>query len=278
MRKYFLIALISVCAFCSEAQTLTRTYIDLVEEADRYMKAKKWEDAENSIIKALRHEPANRSNWLLWSNLGVVRTHRGNLEGAIQAYEIGLSGAPRSTVLLNNRAWTLMDAGNSIEALDDLNLSLQVDSLQVWPLKMRGLLKMADSKYDEALYDLTIADSLSKNDITVITAIGDLESLSGNKDKAIVRYREAMALEPDADTAFKLFLLLSDSNGMEKEAENLISDCMTRWPRNGKIHLAKAIIYKGKFQNDSAEAEKKLAEKYGVEPILINSYLGQKNP
>ena len=60
----------------ASSQTLTRTYIELADSADNYMKRERWEDAERMIMGALRHEPANRSNWLLWSNLGLVSTLR----------------------------------------------------------------------------------------------------------------------------------------------------------------------------------------------------------
>ena len=91
--------LVSVCAPMG-AQTLTKRYVELADSADYYMKRDRWRDAERVIVTALRHEPANPSNWLLWSNLGVVRTHSDDYKGAMEAYDVGLASAPESAVSL----------------------------------------------------------------------------------------------------------------------------------------------------------------------------------
>lgn len=77
-----ILAFSSVCALSSGAQTLTATYIELADSADVYMKNERWGDAERVIVNALRHEPANKSNYMLWSNLGTVRTNMGDYDGA----------------------------------------------------------------------------------------------------------------------------------------------------------------------------------------------------
>ena len=55
--RTFIITLLSLCALHSGAQTLTATYVELADSADRYIRQERWADAERVIVKALRHEP-----------------------------------------------------------------------------------------------------------------------------------------------------------------------------------------------------------------------------
>lgn len=122
-----------------QAQTLTATYIELADSADRYMKSEKWDDAERVIIKALRHEPANKSNYILWSNLGMARSYKGDYDGALEAFETGLCLAPSSTILLNGRARIRLVKEQYSDAIADIDKSLSVDPGQQWPLRMKGM-------------------------------------------------------------------------------------------------------------------------------------------
>ena len=98
--RTILISTTAVCALQMGAQTLTATYVELADSADNYIKHERWADAERVIVKALRHEPANKSNYLLWSNLGTVRTNMGDYNGALQAFDIGLSSAPKEVIVI----------------------------------------------------------------------------------------------------------------------------------------------------------------------------------
>ena len=175
IRQILTFASIMVCALLSGAQTLTSTYVELADSADRYIRAERWQDAERVIVKALRHEPANRSNYLLWSNLGIVRERQENYPGALEAYGIGLASAPRSTMLLTNRARTYLATGQLAAARADLDSALDVDSTLQWPRKMRGVIRAALGDLDGADADLDIytarwgADAENPSDVTSMT-------------------------------------------------------------------------------------------------------------
>ena len=109
--------LVSVCAPMG-AQTLTKRYVELADSADYYMKRDRWRDAGRAMA--------------LWANPGVVRTHSDDYKGAMEAYDVGLASAPKSTVLLSNRAWTQLSFGHGDEALKDIDATLALDSLQAW--------------------------------------------------------------------------------------------------------------------------------------------------
>lgn len=256
----------------ASSQTLTRTYIELADSADNYMKRERWEDAERMIVGALRHEPANRSNWLLWSNLGVVRTHRDNYPGALEAYEIGLSGAPRSTVLLSNRAWTHLSFDHPEEAMADLDRTLSLDSLQAWPLKMRGLLTMTSTP-DKALRDLRRSDSIASGDAAVKGAIADILAARGQTADAVDYYEASLKLAPDDMVSYKLLLILTDT-GNSSDTQDRTINALAKWPENPGLHLVRALQHKKNLQTDACERERLRALSLGADPVLVNQILG----
>lgn len=255
------------------AQTLTRAYIELADSADMYMKHENWADAERVITKALRHEPANKSNWLLWSNLGVVRTHQDNYEGALEAYDIGLSSAPKSTVILSNRAWTQLTFGHTQEGLKDINSTLALDSLQAWPLKMRGLLGMAHPK--KARKDLQLADSLAPDDAAVLAGLGDLDAADGNIRSALNYYKRSLKIRPDEETAFKFLLIMTEQDD-EVKARDWTIGALAKWPECANLHLLRSLQHQRAYQTDSALKEKNLAVAYGADPLLVDALLNLK--
>ena len=177
--RTFIITLLSLCALHSGAQTLTATYVELADSADRYIRQERWADAERVIVKALRHEPANKSNYLLWSNLGVARTEMKNYDGALEAYEIGLAMAPASTALLSNRARTYMAKGDKKEAVADLDKALSLDSTLQWPRKMRGLVRASAGDSEGALSDFRIYINRFGKDAAISEACGDIDVAKG---------------------------------------------------------------------------------------------------
>lgn len=256
------------------AQTLTHTYIELADSADMYMKHENWPAAERIIIKALRHEPANRSNWLLWSNLGVVRTHLDNYDGAIEAYGAGLAGAPKSTVLLANRAWTHLTFGHNQEGLADINSTLELDSLQPWPLKMRGLLGMAHPA--RARRDLLRADSIAPGDAAVLAGLGDLDAAAGNVDNAVNYYMHSLKITPDPEVAFR-YLLVMTEQGDGTLARDRTVGALARWPECANLHLLRALQHRMDYQPDAELKEKNLAIAYGADPLLVDAILNRND-
>lgn len=154
-------------------------YIALADSADNYIRNERWTDAENAIISALKMEPGNFSNSLLLSNLGVVRTNMGKYEQAIEDFTLGLSIAPRSSVLRTNRARARLFLGDYDGALTDLNSTLEIDSLQQWPLQMRGMIFLSKNKTDSAKNDFTRLAMLNPKSANAFSGLARVAEMEG---------------------------------------------------------------------------------------------------
>lgn len=272
MRTAILTLMMTVCALLSGAQTLTRTYVEYADSADRYIRNENWVDAERVIVKALKLEPANKSNYLLWSNLGIVRDRMGDTDGALQAFDIGLASAPRSTVLLTNRAYTLIEKRRDSEALQDLDLALEIDSTLLSPRLARAGLHLNARRLKEAGRDYSAAVSMHPEQAGAHEGLGDVASLQGENRKAAEEYAREIAIEDSDNLRFKKILALvgaDDINAAEEEMHTAIG----KYPRSGGLHLLRGVLHKRKYQNAEAEIERKLALEYGADPTLVDAML-----
>ena len=261
--RYIIITISAVCALASGAQTLTATYVQYADSADRYIEAKDWVRAENMIIKALRHEPANKSNFLLWSNLGIVREHMDNHEGAIEAYTIGLATAPKSTVLLTNRARSYLAVNQTKPALEDLNAALSVDSTLQWPRKIRGLLLAQTGNKKEAAKDLKRYTDEFGKDAAVCETLGDLTASDGDIDESLSWYRDAYRQEPDPELIGKM-AITAYVFGRIEDVKDDINEAMKQYPRAGTLYLCRALLNKSRYQTGAMESDLKTAKDLGA--------------
>ncbi len=266
------LTLLIVCAFVSEAQTLTATYVALADSADYYIRKERWHDAERVTVQALRHEPANKSNYLLWSNLGIVRTQLDDFEGAMQAYEIGLACAPHSTTLLSNRARTLLTYNRTDDALADLDSALALDSLLQWPLRMRGLVMLGKGKPEAALDDLKRYLDHYPDDATIRIALGDAESMLGHYDRALEHYEKAEGLDKDSPEATEKILLAAYADHRLAEQEPRLKEALREWPRHAMFYLLRGTLHRQRYQTEDAELDKKLAVEYGADPHTVEIF------
>ncbi|MDE6718189.1 MAG: hypothetical protein K2J70_08365, partial [Muribaculaceae bacterium] len=65
--------------------SIEEKYEALIDSAECYASNHRWEEAEKTTVAALQLRPANKANWLLWSNLAEIRLKRNNPAGALEA-------------------------------------------------------------------------------------------------------------------------------------------------------------------------------------------------
>ena len=276
-RKIILSLIMTVCALLSGAQTLLRHTWKYAELGRQVYPQRNWVDAERMIVNALRLEPANKSNYLLWSNLGIVRDRIGNTEGALQAFDIGLASAPRSTVLLANRAYTLMKTGRDKEALRRSRPRARLDSTLLVPRLSAPdciscktpLLKPGRTMQPLSPYILTAPGGHE--------GLGDVASLQGDNRKASEEYAREIAIADSENLRFKKILALigaEDTNTAER-------GCTLPW---GNFPAAADCIFcaecsiRENTRTRKRRIERKLALEYGADPDLVDAMLrSQKN-
>ena len=247
-------------------------YLALVDSADNYIKMERWMEAEHTIISALRLEPANYTNSLLFSNLGVVRTEQGKYKDALEAFGLGLSVAPRSTGILNNRARTLMLMNDYASAMSDLSESLEEDSIQEWPLQMRGLLRINARDTVGARHDfLLLTKNFHRND-KAFSGLAKIAEWEGKTADALRYYDEAILINDDPETRYERILLKIRTDKYSEAAQD-IREGIDRFPNDPYFYLWRGYLHRLNFRNEEAEADKKIAINKGADPQFVEQFI-----
>lgn len=272
--KYLLIVFtVIVIKFASASQT----YIQYVDSADYYIKKSKWDKAEEMTIKALKSRPANKLNYLLWSNLGDIRTNLCNHSGAIEAFDIALASQPENARILSKRAYAYLSAGDKESAVKDIDQSLRIDSVQEWPLQVKAMMALEDSDLPLAeKYFNSLKNHFDKNAEAYI-GLGKIMSAKGLPEESELMFRKAISTEDSEEARFLLVLTLIQSEKLPKAKEELLI-ALKRYPRDGNLYLLRGMIHKLNFENDAAAMDKKIALDFGADKRLVNQLLPASNP
>lgn len=253
-------------------QTTAQTYIQYVDSADYYIRRELWNQAEDMTIKALKTMPANKLNYLLWSNLGDIRSRKGDNDGALQAFDIALASSENNATILAKRAYVYLSKNDIENALIDINRSLQIDSVQEWPLQARASIRLNNGKYEEATSDFKSLHRHFPNNYEAYTGLGKIASARGDVKEAENCFRRSIALKDSEEARFLLILLLINNDKVSEAKEELLVS-LKRYPRAGNLYLLRGVIHKINFENESAMIDRKIALDYGASPELVKQML-----
>ena len=149
MKKLFFPIMFLLAAGSMQAQT----YNELVEKAMDYTLKDSLVQAEQLFRQALKMEPGNARNALLFSNLGTVQKRMGKTDEAIESYTMALNITPYSTAMLLNRASLYLDKGLTDKAyLDYCNVIDLLPENQEARM-FRAYIYMQRRQYTEARID-----------------------------------------------------------------------------------------------------------------------------
>lgn len=155
----FLLIIVGWCAcsfFGVQAQT---TYAGWCERAAAAIEGDSLTQAQEYIRQALRLEPSNPNNALLFSNLGTIQRRQGQYELALESYQLALNLSPMSVPILMNHATLSLELGRYDAARADYSQVIELEPHHEEALLMRAYIymqqrvyKFARQDYDTLLY------------------------------------------------------------------------------------------------------------------------------
>ena len=149
MKQIIMIVMAWVCCLGVSAQT----YDDLINKAMDAVDKDSLYQAENYFKEALRLEPANMRNALLFSNLGTIQRRMGKKKEALESYTLALNKTPHSVTMLLNRASLLLEMNYLDRAYVDYCGVIDLDKKNKEALMYRAYIHMKRRQYPEARRD-----------------------------------------------------------------------------------------------------------------------------
>lgn len=149
MRK---ITLLTV-ALVMFASVSAQTYQELTDQASTLIKKDSLQKAEELYLKALKLEPANSHNALIFSNMGTIQRRMAKYDDAIASYSYALNIVPHAIPILLNRATAYMESGKNDFAYVDYCQILDLDKGNKEALAMRAYIYVSRYDYSAARID-----------------------------------------------------------------------------------------------------------------------------
>ncbi|MBO5445130.1 MAG: hypothetical protein J5995_07290 [Muribaculaceae bacterium] len=281
--RSIILPIVAACAIAQAAAVMAADvvpdskYYQLADSARFYIARERWSDAARCTREALRLEPANAGNVMLFSNLGLASGMEGKFGEAMQCFDIALERAPRSIPVLTAKAKVQVMASDADGALATLDTILKLDSVAEWPLQTRGLLRLRQRDFKEAAEDfLAITRLYPENSwgpggmAKCMEAQGYVSEAAGYYDDAARRCPEGS----DDRVEFQLGLIENLGHiGKIQEALDAAKEAIAEHPHDGRLYLLRGWLKRKIFLNREAEADRKLAINYGVDPQIIEQFL-----
>lgn len=142
-----------ILALLTAASATAQSYTDLYERSVTALEQDSLQLAETLLTQALKAEPANEHNALLFSNLGWLQRRQHRYEEALDSYTYALNFAPLSVSILMDRATLLLEMGRDERARVDYSLVLDLDRHNQEALLMRAYIYQRERNYKEAHAD-----------------------------------------------------------------------------------------------------------------------------
>lgn len=131
----------------------SQTYEQLCERAATAIERDSLDAAEQAIRAALRLDPANGRNALLFANLGTLQRLRGQHHEALESYTYALNMTPRNVPILLDRAALYLQLGEADKARVDYSLVLDIQPDNTEALRMRAYAYVELQDYKSARTD-----------------------------------------------------------------------------------------------------------------------------
>lgn len=129
------------------------TYDDLIHKAMDAVEMDSLQQAEQLFTEALKLEPANMRNALVFSNLGTIQRRMGKKKEALESYSLALNRTPYSVTMLLNRASLLLEMDYLDKAFVDYCDVLDIDRENKEALMYRAYIHMKRRMYHNARLD-----------------------------------------------------------------------------------------------------------------------------
>lgn len=232
MRRIVLIFMLC-CPFALFAQT----YQQLSEKAVEAIEKDSLHQAEELLLKALKLEPKNAKNALLFSNLGLVQRRLGQYDKALDSYSYALNLAPTAVPILLDRAAIYMEMGKTDRAYADYCQVLDEDKLNKEALLMRAYIYVIRRDYSAARMD----------------------------------YNRLLEIDPQSYSGCLGLATLEQKDGKFREALNILNKMIVERPEDPTLYVARADVEREMQHEDLAIVD--LEEALRLNASLADAYL-----
>ena len=268
MKRYSYIIILFLGLICSVTKVNAQrhdAYISLMAQADSAIAAEEWGSAERNLLEALRLEPANPSNVILMSNLGMVRFYQGDDSLAVATLNDAHAMAPNAVVVLSNRASVFAALGEYDKAYDDWGRILEIDSLHTTSRYLHAMEALRRGAVGDADRDVEMLRRYAPDDHRTDLAVGTFYTATGRYSEAIPALNHAIEAAPSPELYTSRALCRIMNNELNEASEDIAAG-LELDPSDAELYLYRGLLNKLRYRNDDARRDALRAVELGMDP------------
>lgn len=151
--KRISLLIVAVCACPFAWMQAQMSYGEWCTRAAMAIEGDSLTQAQEYIRQALRLDPSNPNNALLFSNLGTIQRRQGQYDQALESYQLALNLLPMSVPILMNHATLSLELGKYDAARADYSQVIELEPHHEEALLMRAYIYMQQRVYKFARQD-----------------------------------------------------------------------------------------------------------------------------
>lgn len=198
-----------------------QTYEDLVNKSFDFAEQKDYIGAELTLKQAMRLEPDNPINYVLFVNLGTYQRYLGKLDEALISYNAAIAKSPNPESLLHSRAALYCEMGNYDNAMIDYSTILAKNPQDMEALYRRALVSLTRGALLEAEHDFNEILSIDAENMKAKAGLAMLMKKREQWEEAEVAY--TYLLSKDKDNA-ELYFQRAESYFRQKKLARTLDD------------------------------------------------------
>lgn len=265
------------------APAFSQSYQELCDRAIAYTEQDSLEQAEDYILRALKLEPANPHNALLFSNLGTIQRRQRRYDQALESYTFALNIAPRTVPILLNRAAIYLELGRNNLAQADYSLALDMEKDNEEALLMRAYIYMQQRDYKMAKADYERLLRVNPSNFNGRLGLATLEQKDGKPEAALIILNSMIAGKGENSqwSPSQYALLYVARAGVEKEMQHTdlalmdLEEALRLDPSQVEAYLMRGEIYLSQKKKDLAKRDFEKAISLGVPQADLRDLLSQ---
>lgn len=278
-----MVRIIIALLFCFPVALSAQTYQQLSEKAIECIEKDSFHRAEELLLQALKLEPKNAKNALLFSNLGLVQRRLGEYDKALESYSFALNFAPLAVPILLDRAAIYMETGRTDRAYTDYCRVLDEDKQNKEALLMRAYIYMQQREYKMAKADYERLLKVNPASYNGRLGLATLEQKEGKHEDALRILNNMFAAKgKDAQLSPSQYAMLYVARaGVEKDLKHMdmalvdLEEAIRLDSSQPDIYLMRGEIYLAQKKKDLAKRDFEKAISLGVPQSDLRDLLKQ---
>ncbi len=192
---------------------------------------------------------------LIYNNLGVILTLKGQVDEAIKWYEKAIQFDSRNAEAYYNMANILLSQGKSDQAITGYEKALSINPRYIKAYINLAVVLTQAGRTDEAISRLEEASKMEPGNADVHYNLAMVLRQQGRLDEAIEHLIEVVKIEPNNASVLYDTALLLGQRGRLDEAAEVLHQVLRLQPQNADAHciLGDVLAAQGNFDHAATE-------------------------